>query len=89
MSCQVDNFPLRYTKSPCLLLNVRWSPRYTSNDDSWEPYVLLKNVNALRDWSLTNNEDFKTCVLSLEYAKLSQQCPNNISCLHMMSTISS
>ena len=41
--------PFRYTKGPCLLFNVRWSPRYTSNDDSWEPYVLLNNVNALRE----------------------------------------
>ena len=74
LSYKVDKFHVRYTKGPCLLFNVRWSLPYTSDDDCLEPYVLLKNVNALREF-LTNNQDFKSFVLSIEYAKLRQQYP--------------
>ena len=39
-----------------------------------EPYVLLKNVIALHEF-ITNNEDFKSFVLSPEYDKLRKQYP--------------
>jgi hypothetical protein len=74
LTFKVDNFLRRYAKGPCLLFLVRWSPPYTSKDDSWEPYVLLKNVDALHDF-VANNESFRTFVLSSEYDRLRQHYP--------------
>jgi len=78
LSYKVDSFPLRYKKGPCLLFLVRWSLPYTSEHDSWEPYVLLKNVDALHNF-ITNNETFSNFVLSTEYDKLRQQYPARFS----------
>ena len=39
---KVDVCPSKYKRGHCLLFLVRWSPPYTSHDDSWEPHILLK-----------------------------------------------
>ena len=51
LDCKVDTFPLRYKRGPCLLFKVRWALPYASQYDSWEPLVLLKNVDALQKYS--------------------------------------
>ena len=59
-------FPLRYKLGPCILFKVRWAPPYTELDDSWEPFILLKNVDALHNYVATNMA-FKDIVKSQEY----------------------
>jgi hypothetical protein len=63
---KVDICPTRYRKGPCLLFLVRWALPYTSLDDSWEPYILLKNVDALNSFVKTNGA-FQTFIRSQEY----------------------
>ena len=74
LSFKIDNFPLRYKKGPCLLFLVRWSPPYTSEHDSWEPYIMLRNVDTLHVF-IANNGTFSNFVLSSKYDKLRQQYP--------------
>lgn len=69
---KVDVCPNRYRKGPCLLFLVRWSPPYTTNDDSWEPYILLKNVDALLNFVQTNIA-FQTFIKSQEYENYHKQ----------------
>ena len=69
---KVDVCPNRYKKGLCLLFLVRWALPYTSNDDSWEPYVLLKNVDALHSFVRTNSA-FQTFMNSQEYDQYHKQ----------------
>jgi hypothetical protein len=55
-----------------LLFLVRWAPPYTSHDDSWEPYVLLQNVDSLHEFVRTNDK-FKDFVKSQEYLNLARR----------------
>ena len=71
---KVDTLPSRYKRGPCLLFLVRWAPPYTSRDDSWEPYVLLQNVDALLEFVRTNDL-FKEYVKSQEYLGLAKRHP--------------
>ena len=66
---KIDKFPLRYRRGPCLLFKVRWALPYTSQDDSWEPFVLLKNVDALQIFIRTNRT-FQQDILTSEYKEL-------------------
>ena len=71
---KIDVFPLRYKLGPCLLFKVRWAAPYTELDDSWEPYILLKNVNVLHNY-VTTNVSFKDFVKSQEYKDLCRKYP--------------
>ncbi len=71
---KVDVFPIRYRRGPCLLFKVRWAPPYTPQYDSWEPLVLLKNVDALQIFTQTN-QMFQQYILTPEYQTLHQQYP--------------
>jgi hypothetical protein len=74
MDFKVDTLPSRYKRGPCLLFRVRWAPPYTSHDDSWEPYVLLQNVDALIEFMRTNVV-FKEFIKSQEYLGLIRRYP--------------
>jgi hypothetical protein len=74
MDFKVDTLPSRYKRGPCLLFRVRWAPPYTSRDDSWEPYVLLQNVDALIEFMRTNVM-FKEFIKSQEYLGLIRRYP--------------
>ena len=69
---KIDIFPSRYKRGPCLLVLVCWAPAYTSHDDSWEPYVLLQNVDSLHE-SVRTNVKFKDFVKSQEYLNFSRR----------------
>jgi hypothetical protein len=69
---KVDVCPSKYKRGPCLLFLVRWSPPYTSHDDSWEPHILLKNVDALHEFVRTNSR-FKEFMKSQEYIELTRR----------------
>jgi hypothetical protein len=71
---KIDAFPTRYRQGPCLLFKVRWALPYTSQDDSWEPLVLLKNVDALQLFIRTNLM-FQQEILTPEYKELHQRYP--------------
>ena len=71
---KIDNFPPRYRQGPCLLFKVRWALPYTSQDDSWEPFVLLKNVDALQLFIQTNLM-FQQDILTPKYKELHQRYP--------------
>ncbi len=71
---KIDKFPLRYRHGPCLLFKVRWALPYTSQDDSWEPLVLLKNVDALQRFIRTN-KTFQQEILTSKYKELHQRYP--------------
>ncbi len=71
---KIDKFPLRYRQGPCLLFKVRWALPYTSQDDSWEPFVLLKNVDALQMFIRTNRT-FQQEILTSKYKELHQRYP--------------
>ena len=71
---KIDVFPLRYKSGPCLLFKVRWAAPFTEKDDSWEPFILLKNVDALNNY-VTTNAMFKKFLKSQEYIKSSRTYP--------------
>ena len=71
---KIDVFPLRYKLGPCLLFKVILAAPYTELDDSWEPYILLKNVDALHNY-VTTNIPFKDFVKSQEYLDLCRKYP--------------
>ncbi len=74
MEHKIDKFPLRYRQGPRLFFKVRWALPYISQDDSWEPFVLLKNVDALQIFVRTNVM-FQQEILTPEYKELHQRCP--------------
>ena len=54
-----------------MLFLVRWAFPYTSANDSWEPYVLLKNVDALHNFiDFIINSAFQTFIKSQEYKQI-------------------
>ena len=55
-----------------MLFLVHWAFPYTFANDSWEPYVLLKNVDALHNFIKTNNA-FQTFIKSQEYDNYHRQ----------------
>ena len=71
---KIDLFPSRYKSGPCLLFKVRWAAPFTEKDDSWEPFTLLKNVDALIKY-VTTNVMFKNFLKSQEYIKLRRTYP--------------
>ena len=71
---KIDNFPPRRRQGPCLPFKVRWALPYTSQDDSWEPFVLLKKVDALQMFIRTNRT-FQQEILTSEYKELHRRYP--------------
>jgi hypothetical protein len=71
---KIDLFPSRYKSGPRLLFKVRWAAPFTEKDDSWEPFTLLKNVDALIKY-VTTNVMFKNFLKSQEYIKLRRTYP--------------
>ena len=67
---KVAKFPLVYPKGPVLLFKVRWYG-YSSEDDTWEPYVNMAETEEL-DKYIKSNDRFRLFVLSNEYKQLSK-----------------
>ena len=67
---KVAPFPLRYLKGPALLFKVRWYG-YGPKDDTWEPYVNMKQTEELESYIRTNDK-FRLFIKSDEYKKLSK-----------------
>ena len=67
---KVAPFPLRYQKGPALLFKIRWYG-YGPKDDTWEPYVNVKQTEELHNY-IKNSDKFRLFVKSDEYKKLSR-----------------